>query len=192
MKDYIMKSLRTNLVFLFSTIIFFGVVYPLLIWSIGLLLPQQANGLPIIANGNVIGYRNIGQSFTEAKYFWGRPSACNYKPINAAATNLGPTNPVFLNTVEQRINTFMVENPGIKKSEIPSDIVTSSASGIDPDISPQAALIQIPRIAKSRKIDPALIKKLVDEMIKEPILGPAHVNVLELNLSLDKLAELNE
>ncbi|MHB8853777.1 MAG: potassium-transporting ATPase subunit KdpC [Ignavibacteriaceae bacterium] len=187
-----MKSLRTNLVLLFSTIIFFGVIYPLFIWSIGLLLPQQANGLPIIANGNVIGYRNIGQSFTEAKYFWGRPSACNYNPINAAATNLGPTNPVFLNTVEQRINTFMVENPGIKKSEIPSDLVTSSASGIDPDISPQAALIQIPRIAKARKIDQAVIEKLVDEKIKEPVLGPAHVNVLELNLLLDKLAELNK
>ncbi len=192
MKDYIMKSLRTNLVLLFSTIIFFGVIYPLVIWSIGLLLPQQANGLPIIENANVIGYRNIGQSFTEAKYFWGRPSACNYNPINAVPSNLGPTNPVLINTVEDRINKFISENPGITRSEIPSDIVTSSASGIDPDISPQAALIQIPRIAKARNIEPALIKKLVDEMIKEPILGPAHVNVLELNLSLDKLAELNK
>lgn len=187
-----MKSLRTNLVLLFSTIIFFGIIYPLFIWSIGLLLPQQANGLPIIANGNVIGYRNIGQSFTEAKYFWGRPSACNYNPINASATNYGPNNPVFLHTVEMRINKFMSENPGITRSEIPSDIVSSSASGIDPDISPQAALIQIPRIARARAIDRSLIIKVVAEMIKKPMLGPAHVNVLELNLALDKITEKNK
>lgn len=103
-----MKTLRTNLVLLFTTIIFFGVIYPLFIWSIGLLFPNQANGFPISQNGKVIGYKNIGQNFTEAKYFWDRPSACNYNPINAGPTNMGPTNPIFLSAVEHRVDTFLV------------------------------------------------------------------------------------
>ena len=184
-----MKLLRTNLVLLFTTIIFFGVVYPLFIWSIGLLFPSQANGFPIKSNGKIIGYKNIGQNFTEAKYFWDRPSTCNYNPINAGPTNLGPANPVLLNMVEQRIDTFLVKNPGIKKSEIPADLVTSSASGIDPDISPEAAFIQIPRVAKARGIDQKELKKLVDKNIGKPLFGlfgPYRVNVLKLNLALDK------
>lgn len=185
-----MKTLRTNLVLLFSTIIFFGVIYPLFIWSIGLLFPSQANGFPILENGKVIGYENIGQNFTAAKYFWGRPSACNYNPVNAGPTNLGPTNPAFLTTVEHRINTFLVQNPGIKKSEIPSDLVTASASGIDPDISVQGALIQIPRVANARGISREKLINLVNQNIGKPLLGlfgPERVNVLKLNLALDNL-----
>ena len=187
-----MKTLRTNLVLLASTIIFFGVIYPLFVWSIGLIFPNQANGFPISQNGKVIGYKNIGQNFTEAKYFWDRPSACNYNPINAGPTNMGPTNPVFLSTVEQRVDTFLVQNPGIKKSEIPSDLVTASASGIDPDISVQGALIQIPRVAKARGISQHDLQKLVEENIGKPLLGlfgPERVNVLKLNLALDNLTK---
>jgi len=187
-----MKTLKINLMLLFVTIIFFGIIYPLFICGVGLLFPNQAEGQPLIKNGYVIGYKNIGQNFTEAKYFWDRPSACNYNPINAGPTNLGPTNPAFLQTVEQRADTFLVQNPGIKKSEIPSDLLTSSASGVDPDISVQGALIQIPRVAKARGISQAVLKKLVDENIGKPlfgILGPERVNVLKLNLALDNLVK---
>ncbi len=187
-----MKILRINLVLLFSTIILFGIIYPLSICGIGLLFPNQAEGLPIIKDNRIIGYKNIGQKFSEAKYFWGRPSACDYNPINASPTNFGPTNPVFIEKVKKRIRTFLINNPDIKQSDIPSDIVTSSASGIDPDISINAALIQIPRIAKIRGINYTEIKKLVDEKIQKPlfgILGPEEINVLQLNLSLDNLYE---
>ncbi len=182
-----MKFLRTNLVLVVLTLLLFGVIYPLFIWGIGLFFPYQAEGQPVIKNGQVIGYKNIGQNFTEAKYFWGRPSACDYNPINAVPTNLGPANPALLRSIQQRADKFLKQNPGIKKSEIPSDLVTSSASGIDPDISPEAALVQIPRIAKSRGIDQSSVKELTQEFIVKPVLGPAHVNVLKLNLALDNL-----
>lgn len=187
-----MKIIKTNLLLLVVTIILFGVLYPLFICGIGLLFPNQAEGLPIINNGKIIGYKNLGQNFTETKYFWDRPSACNYNPINAGPTNFGPTNPAFLETVEQRADTFLVRNPGIKKSDIPSELLTSSGSGLDPDLSLQGVLIQIPRIAKTRGIGYTELNKLVYENVQKPlfgILGPEKINVLQLNLSLDNLYE---
>lgn len=187
-----MKTIKINLLLLVVTIILFGVLYPLFIYGIGMLFPYQAKGLPIIKNDKIIGYKNIGQNFTEAKYFWDRPSACNYNPINAGPSNLGPTNPVFLETVEQRADTFLAQNPGIKKSDIPSELLTSSGSGLDPDVSLQGVLIQIPRVAKIRGIGYTELKRLVDENIQKPLfgfLGPEEINVLQLNLSLDNLYE---
>ncbi len=187
-----MKTIKTNFLLLVVTIIIFGVLYPLFICGIGLFFPDQAKGLPVINNGKIVGYKNIGQNFSESKYFWDRPSACNYNPINAGPSNLGPTNPVFLKTVEQRADTFLVHNPGVKKSDIPSELLTSSGSGLDPDVSLQGVLIQIPRVAKIRGIGYNKLKKLVDENIQKPlfgILGPEEINILKLNLALDNLYE---
>jgi potassium-transporting ATPase KdpC subunit len=185
-----MKSLRNVLGLHFTTLLMFGVMFPLLIWGIGKLFPAQANGFPIYRDGKLIGFANIGQKFTEDKYFWGRPSAVDYNAASTGASNYGPTNPAYLDTVEHRIEVFMKRNPGIKRDQIPSDLVTASGSGIDPDISVRGALIQIPRVANARGISQDKLKMLVEQHIGKPLLGlfgPEKVDILELNLALDKM-----
>ncbi len=185
-----MKSIRNVLGLHFTTLIMFGLLFPLLIWGIGKLFPQQANGFPIYKSGKLIGFANIGQKFTEDKYFWGRPSAVDYNAASTGGSNFGPTNPAYLDSVEHRINDFLKRNPGIKRVQIPADLVTASGSGIDPDISVQGALVQIPRVARARGLSEDQLKRLVDEHIGKPLFGlfgPERVNVLKLNLALDKL-----
>lgn len=185
-----MKSLRNVLGLHFSTLILFGIIFPLVIWIIAQLFPQQANGFPIYKNGGIIGFENIGQKFTNPGYFWGRPSAVDYNAASTGASNKGPTNLDYLKTVHDRIDTLLKYNPGIKKSDIPADLVTASGSGIDPHISPQAAYIQISRIAGARNISKEILQKLVDKNVEKPFLslfGPENVNVLKLNLALDSL-----
>lgn len=182
----ILKDIKLN----FATLILFGLVFPLLIWAIGLIFPHQANGLPIYKNGELIGFENIGQKFYSDKYFWGRPSAVDYNAAATGGSNKGPTNPDYLAEVEKRIQEFLDKNPEVKRSEIPSDLVTASGGGLDPHISPQAAFIQIPRIANERNLDRQTLRKLVEDIIEPPFLGmfgPKRVNVLKLNLALDKL-----
>ena len=185
-----MKSLRNVLGLHFTTLIMFGLLFPLIIWGIGKLFPLQANGFPIYKDGKLIGYANIGQTFTQDKYFWGRPSAVDYNAAATGGSNFGPTNPAYLDSVESRINHFMKRNPGIKRDQITTDLVTASGSGIDPDISVQGALVQIPRVAKARGISQDKLEKLVEEHTGKPLFGlfgPERVNVLKLNLALDKL-----
>jgi potassium-transporting ATPase KdpC subunit len=185
-----MKSLRNVLGLHFSTLILFGLMFPLLIWVIGLLFPSQANGLPIYKDGRIVGYENIGQKFTDTKYFWGRPSAVEYNAAATGGSNKGPTNPDYLADVEKRIQEFLDKNPEVKRSEIPSDLVTASGGGLDPHISPQAAFIQIPRISKERNIDESKLRELVQSKIEKPLIGlfgTERVNVLKLNLALDEL-----
>lgn len=187
-----MKSLRNILGLHFSTLILFGLVFPLLILGIGQLFPHQSNGLPIYKNGKLIGFENIGQKFTDPKYFWGRPSAVDYNAASTGGSNKGPTNPDYLKQVQDRIDTLLKYNPDIRKSDIPSDLVTASGGGLDPHISPQAAFIQIPRIAKERNLGKSALRKLVDEHIESPLLGlfgPKRINVLKLNLALDSLSK---
>jgi potassium-transporting ATPase KdpC subunit len=184
------KSIVKDIKLHFTTLVLFGLVFPLLIWTIGLLFPKQSNGLPIYKNGELIGFENIGQKFYSDKYFWGRPSAVDYNAASTGGSNKGPTNPDYLADVEKRIEDFLAKNPEIKRSEIPSDLVTASGSGLDPDISPQAALIQIPRVAKIRKLNEDLVRKLVEQHVEKPLFGlfgTEKVNVLELNLALDML-----
>lgn len=185
-----MKSLRNVLGLHFSTLILLGLLFPLLIWVIAQLFPTQANGLPIYKNGKLIGFENIGQNFTDAKYFWGRPSAVGYNAAATGGSNKGPTNPDYLADVEKRIQEFLDKNPEVKRSEIPSDLVTASGGGLDPHISPQAAFIQIKRISKERNIDVSKLRELVQSKIEKPLLGlfgTERVNVLKLNLALDEL-----
>jgi K+-transporting ATPase ATPase C chain len=185
-----MKSLRNVLGLHFSALILFGLLFPLIIWAIGQLFPMPSNGFPVYRNGRITGFKNIGQEFYSDRYFWGRPSAVNYNAASTGASNKGPTNPEYLAEVEKRIEDFMKKNPEVRKNEIPSDLVTASGSGIDPDISPQAAFIQIPRIALTRNINRKILQELVEKSIEGPFLGlfgPERVNVLSLNLALDNL-----
>jgi potassium-transporting ATPase KdpC subunit len=187
----ILKDIKLN----FVTLILLGLLFPLLIWVIGLIFPNQANGLPIYKNGELIGFENIGQKFYSDKYFWGRPSAVDYNAASTGGSNKGPTNPEYLAEVEKRIEDFLAKNPEVKRSEIPSDLVTASGGGLDPHISPQAALIQIPRIANERNLDESKVSELVQSKIEKPLLGvfgTERVNVLKLNLALDELKQINQ
>ena len=141
-------------------------------------------------NGKVVGYKLIGQKFTEDKYFWDRPSAVDYNAAGSGGSNKGPTNPDYLKDVQARIDTFLVHNPGIKKEEIPSELATASGSGQDPDLSPAAAYVQVKRIAAVRNIPAEKLNDLVKKHIAKPLaglFGTERVNVLQLNIDLDNL-----
>jgi len=183
MKKYILPSLKLTLVLL----VICSILYPILIAAVGKMTPGQGKGTTESVNGKVVGYSLIGQKFDQDKYFWSRPSAVAFNAAGSAGSNKGPTNPDYLKGVQSKIDTFLVHNPGIKKEDIPAELVTYSGSGLDPDISPKGAYIQVARIAKVRNISDAKIKMLVDRHIEKPFLGPEKVNVLQLNIELDKL-----
>ena len=122
-------------------------------------------------NGKVVGYEIIGQKFTDDKYFWGRPSAVDYNAAGSAGSNKGPSNPDYLKLYRTGLIRFLVHNPGSKKEEIPADLVTASGSGLDPDISPAAAYVQVKRIAAVRNIAEEKLKTLVEQHIEKPLLG---------------------
>jgi len=187
MKKNLLISLKLTLVML----IICAVLYPLLIAGIGKATPGGGKGKTLSVNGKVVGYELIGQNFTEDKYFWGRPSAVDYNPAGSAGSNKGPSNPDYLKMVQDRIDTFLVHNPGVKKEEIPADLVTASGSGLDPDISPSSAYVQVKRIAAIRKLPEEKVKSLVDQHVEKPFLGlaPEKVNVLRLNVDLDKFSQ---
>lgn len=163
--------------------------YPLLMWGIAKVSPNSGEGFTVEST-NGKNYVNIGQTFTSDKYFWSRPSAVEYNAAGSGASNKAATNAEYLAEVEKRIEDFMTKNPEVKKEDIPVDLITASGSGLDPNISVQAAKIQIARIAKSRGIEVSRLEQLVAEQIQQPllgILGPQKINVLELNIALDAL-----
>jgi potassium-transporting ATPase KdpC subunit len=183
MKKNLLISLKMTLVM----IVLCAVIYPLLIAAVGKATSGGGKGKTVSVNGKVVGYERIGQKFTDDKYFNGRPSAVDYNAAGSAGSNKGPTNPDYLQVVKDRIDTFLVHNPGIKKEEIPADLVTASGSGLDPDISPASAYVQVKRIAGVRGIAEEKVKALVDQHISTTMLGPSVVNVLQLNIALDEL-----
>ena len=187
MKKNLLISLKLTLVML----IICAVLYPLLIAGIGKATPGGGKGKTLSVNGRVVGYELIGQKFTDDKYFWSRPSAVDYNAAGSAGSNKGPSNPDYLKMVQDRIDTFLVHNPGVKKEEIPADLVTASGSGLDPDISPSSAYVQVKRIAAIRKLPEEKVKSLVDQHVEKPFLGlaPEKVNVLRLNVDLDKFSQ---
>jgi K+-transporting ATPase ATPase C chain len=185
-----LKNLKQSLVLTVLTIVLFGIIYPLFIFAVGKLAPDKSIGSPVILNERTVGFENIGQSFTDDKYFWGRPSAVNYNAASTGGSNKGPTNPEYLAEVNGRIDSFIVHNPGINRKDIPSELVTASGSGIDPDISPEAAFIQVLRVSKARNISEEKVKDLVKKNIEKKdlgFLGIERINVLKLNMALDKL-----
>jgi len=182
-------SLMTLLLFTLLT----GLVYPLAVTGIAqLIFPYQANGSLMQRNGQGIGSQLIGQSFTDPQYFWGRPSATAPFPYNAAASsgsNLASTNPALEQAIQARIQALQSADPG-NDAPIPVDLVTASASGLDPHISVAAALYQVPRVALKRGLSEAQVRLLVEQYTQAPqfgLLGEPRVNVLMLNLALDGL-----
>lgn len=185
-RTYILVSLKLTIVL----ITLLAAIYPAMILGIAQASPGRGNGVSVMHNGTVVGYERIGQKFTEDKYFWSRPSAVDYNAAGSGGSNKGPSNPEYLATVQGRIDSFMVHNPGIAKGQIPADLVTASGSGLDPDISVEAAKVQVPRIAKIRGISESSLYALVDQVKEGPLLGllgPGKVNVLRLNLGLDDM-----
>ena len=184
MKTYILPSLKLTLIL----IVICAALYPLFIAGLAKFVPGNGIGKTISIQGKVVGYENIGQKFTSDNYFQGRPSAVDYNAAGSGGSNKAPSNTEYMGLIQARIDTFLVHNPGVKKSDIPSELVTASGSGLDPDISPAAAIIQVPRIARIRKIDEQQVYLLITKIKENSLfgcLGPEKVNVLKLNCALD-------
>lgn len=185
MKNNIFPAIRLTLLCL----MFFSGIYTLLVLGIAQFAPNKGKGEVITHNGRIF-YTNIAQNFTDDKYFWPRPSAVNYNAGGSGGSNKGPSNPEYLAQVQERIQQFMARNPGISKAEIPADLVTASGSGLDPHISVQAANVQCKRIARTRQMAEENIQQLIISNTEKPLLGifgTEKINVLRLNIALDKL-----
>jgi potassium-transporting ATPase KdpC subunit len=182
------KNLTIAILFTLVTTVLFGIVYPLVVTGLAqFLFPDKANGQLIHKDGKIIGSKTIGQAFTGPGYFHSRPSYAGngYDATSSGGSNLAPTNHQLLERVSADVKKLQAENPGVP---VPIDLVTSSASGLDPDISPAAAEFQIPRVAHERHMDESALRNLVAKHIENRqfgILGESRVNVLELNLALD-------
>ena len=186
MKKYILQSIRLTVVLT----VLLCVIYPIIIAFAGKLSKGEGNGEKVIVNGKVVGYALIGQSFTKPQYFWGRPSAVGYNTAGSAGSNKGSTNPDYLKEVSNRADTLLKYHPYLKRTDIPAEMVTASGSGLDPDISPEAAAIQVERVAKYRGLSVQKVSDLVASHTEKPLLGlfgPAKINVLKLNIALDAL-----
>ncbi|RZJ72962.1 K(+)-transporting ATPase subunit C [Flavobacterium sp.] len=180
-----MKNLKSMLRLTLVLIVLFCVYYPLLVFGIAQAAPNRGKGEVLTLDGKTVGYKRIGQKFDKPGFFWGRPSAVDYNAAASGGSNKGASNAEYLKQVQKRIDTFLIAHPYLEKAQIPSDIVTASGSGLDPHISPQAALIQVRRVANERHISESEVRKLVGKHIRKPtIAGTETVNVLELNLEL--------
>ena len=177
------------------SVVVLGLGYNLLMVGIGeAVLPAQANGSIVKHDGRVVGSSLIGQQFTSARFFEGRPSATSppYNAASSAASNFGPTNPALLEEIRANLARVLKENPGVKAAQVPPDLVESSASGLDPDISPAAAYLQVPRVARADHLSVAAVRHLVALHVTGRFLGlfgAPNVNVLELNLALLSLSK---
>jgi K+-transporting ATPase ATPase C chain len=187
MKQHILPALKLTLI----CVIFFCGIYTLVILGIAQLAPNKGEGETIKLQGKVVGYALEGQAFTRDDYFWSRPSAVGYNAAGSAGSNKGPSNPDYLKDVEAHVASFLVHNPGVKKEEIPAELVTYSGSGLDPDVSPEGAKVQVKRVAAARHLPEGQLNDLVDRYTEKPLLGifgPSKVNVLKLNIAVEGLA----
>lgn len=187
MKTFI-KSIRITLVLC----IFFALFYILILWLFAKVAgPNNGNAEITKYQGKTVGASNVGQMFTKDIYFWGRPSCAGdgYDASNSGGSNKGPSNKEYLQEVNSRITYFLKHHPYLKREDIPAEMVTASGSGLDPDISPESAYIQVKRIAQARGCSEQMVKVIIDKSIDKPLFhlfGPEKVNVLKLNVALDK------
>ena len=185
------KNLLIAILMTLVTTVLFGLLFPLVITGLAqVLFPRQANGELLMRNGHVVGSRLIGQSFSSPGYFHSRPSAAGtgYDAGNSGASNLGPTNQTLISRVQQDADRLQAENPSVA---IPMDLLTTSGSGLDPHISPEAAEFQVPRIARERRLSEDMVREAVRQHTESRqfgFLGEPRVNVLELNLTLDEIS----
>jgi K+-transporting ATPase ATPase C chain len=189
-----LKIMVRALLLLVAMTLLTGVLYPLTVTGLAqVLFSRQANGSLVYRDGKPVGSALIGQNFTGPKYFHGRPSAAGRDGYDATASggsNLGPTNRTLIDVVAKQVNQVRSDNGLSQDSPVPADLVTASASGLDPHISPEAALLQVPRVAQARQQNEQEIRNLVKSHIEKPqfgLLGEPRVNVLLLNLALDKI-----
>lgn len=188
MKSFI-KAFRLTLVFC----VFLSVTYILVLWLFAKVAgPNDGNAEVAPLDGKVVGAANVGQQFTQDIYFWGRPSCAGdgYDAASSGGSNKGPTNPEYLAEVEARIDTFLVHHPYLQRKDVPAEMVTASGSGLDPDITPQCARVQVKRVAAARGMSEQQVADLVEKSIQSPFLGlfgTEKVNVLKLNIALEEL-----
>ena len=181
------KSLKITLVFC----VFFSVFYILILWLFAQVAgPNKGNAEVATLDGKVVGAANVGQMFTKDIYFWGRPSCAGdgYDASSSSGSNKGPTNPEYLAEVEARIDTFLVHHY-LSRKDVPAEMVTASASGLDPNITPQCAYVQIKRVAQARGLTENQVKEIVDQSVEKPLLGlfgTEKINVLKLNIALEE------
>ena len=184
----LLKSIKITLVFC----VFFSVFYILVLWLFARVAgPNQGNAEVVTLNGKVVGAANVGQKFTADIYFWGRPSCAGdgYDATSSSGSNKGPTNPEYLAEVKSRIDTFLVHHPYLSRKDVPAEMVTASGSGLDPDITPQSAYVQVKRVAQARGMDVEEVRRIVDKAVEKPLLGvfgTEKVNVLKLNIALEE------
>ena len=190
-KNEIKREAKTCIL-LFALVCMLSLAYPFFVALVAdTIMPYQAHGSLIYINGTLVGSELIGQNFTSPAYFHGRPSAVNYNASNSGGSNLGPTSAKLMEEVQQRVETVRQENNLLPNATVPADLVLASGSGLDPHISPASALLQVKRVAKARGLAETKVKTLVNQYIEPPqfgILGQTRVNVLKLNIALDKLA----
>ncbi len=191
----VLKQLRTAFLILVVFSILLGVVYPLVMTGIAqLFFSHRADGSMIVSNGRIIGSKLIGQQFLLPTYFHSRPSDCDYNAASSSSSNLGPSNPELFKQVREQINQVRTENEIADTVLVPADLVLASGSGLDPEISPQSAFLQVSRIAKSRNLPIELVRQLVINKTQQPfigVFGQPRVNVLTLNLALDSISGQN-
>jgi K+-transporting ATPase ATPase C chain len=184
------KEIRPAILSFIALSVITGIAYPLFVTAFAQLFPSQATGSVIEVNGKAVGSSLIGQPFSDAKYFWGRPSATSPQPYNggsSSGSNQGPTNKALADAVADRVKALKEADPGNNRA-VPADLVTASGSGLDPHISPEGADYQVARVARDRKLGEAKVRELVaanTEGRSFGLLGEARVNVLRLNLALD-------
>ncbi|MDB5278855.1 MAG: K(+)-transporting ATPase subunit [Ferruginibacter sp.] len=186
MKQHILPALKLT----FISIIVLAGIYTIAIWVVAQVGPNHGIGETVSVNNKVVGYKLEGQNFTADNYFNSRPSAAGYNAAGSSGSNKGPSNPEYLKQVQDRVDTFLVHNPSIKKEAIPAELVTASGSGLDPDLSAEAAMVQVARISKARNISEDKLNTLVVQQTQKPLLGlfgTEKINILQLNIALDKL-----
>lgn len=183
MKSQFLPAVRLTL----AMLVLCCVLYPALVWAAAQLAPGHGEGEQLTRKGRLVGFANVGQKFTQARYFNSRPSAVDYHADGSAGSNKGPGNPDYLKEVRTRLDTFLAHNPGVQPADVPAELLTASGSGLDPDLSLQGALVQVPRVAQARGLSKSKVQALVAQQLETSLLGPDRVNVLKLNLALDAL-----